>query len=546
MRPRFHWQALEPPLVERPDAEQYRRDAVEPVAETSEPGARLVFLDGQRVDIADFEAIAEGVARKLRDAVKATALPKAPPAALVEQLARLVRCPNVELALVTLRVRVQRRVIAAVAVLEIAPDPVGGPAGDTAEQRVARRDCGLRADGGRDGGSRGRLPLRPRGARGGRRGRRPGGRGGAGHARAGPYLREPGSRVFMMRLLKCRAASRHVPGPSRSAGSAAPSHHKTTMDKQTLSFQAEVKQILHLVTHSLYSNKEIFLRELVSNASDACDKLRFEALNDAALYEDAPNLEVRVSFDPEARTITIRDNGIGMSAEEAMAATPESETHCSSRASEPSNSAPSVRNTFGSGAPALGQAISVTRTVTRVYVPRWPPTPPGAPHPTLDRRRHRRPRRRLRVAGGGGAVNVVFNVSTQDAASFRKSEAQVAGMLARVALRVAGVLVAAVVVGCAVRQCVIQILRLAVRVVIDDFRLVGVGMPLGSASHLRAQRCAGQRMIEVAGLMSEHVGIRHAGWAHVTFQLVDESLGRDCRDRVFHAVRVHVADQQRP
>ena len=91
------------------------------------------------------------------------------------------------------------------------------------------------------------------------------------------------------------------------------------MDKQTLSFQAEVKQILHLVTHSLYSNKEIFLRELVSNASDACDKLRFEALNDASLYEDAPNLEVRVSFDPEARTITIRDNGIGMTAEEAMA-----------------------------------------------------------------------------------------------------------------------------------------------------------------------------------------------------------------------------------
>ena len=64
------------------------------------------------------------------------------------------------------------------------------------------------------------------------------------------------------------------------------------MDKQTLSFQAEVKQILHLVTHSLYSNKEIFLRELVSNASDACDKLRFEALNNSALYEDAPNLEV--------------------------------------------------------------------------------------------------------------------------------------------------------------------------------------------------------------------------------------------------------------
>src|SRR6188508_3416433 len=90
------------------------------------------------------------------------------------------------------------------------------------------------------------------------------------------------------------------------------------MDKQTLSFQAEVKQILHLVTHSLYSNKEIFLRELISNASDACDKLRFEALNDNALYEDAPNLEVRVSFDKDARTITITDNGIGLSEEEAI------------------------------------------------------------------------------------------------------------------------------------------------------------------------------------------------------------------------------------
>ena len=91
------------------------------------------------------------------------------------------------------------------------------------------------------------------------------------------------------------------------------------MSKQTHSFQAEVKQILHLVTHSLYSNKEIFLRELVSNASDACDKLRFEALNNAALFEDAPNLEVRVFFDKDAKTLTIRDNGIGMSAEEAAA-----------------------------------------------------------------------------------------------------------------------------------------------------------------------------------------------------------------------------------
>src|SRR6218665_2328169 len=91
------------------------------------------------------------------------------------------------------------------------------------------------------------------------------------------------------------------------------------MRKQTLSFQAEVAQLLHLVTHALYSNPEIFLRELVSNASDACDKLRFEALNDGKLYEDAPNLEVRVSFDKAAKTLTITDNGIGLSQEEAIA-----------------------------------------------------------------------------------------------------------------------------------------------------------------------------------------------------------------------------------
>jgi molecular chaperone HtpG len=90
------------------------------------------------------------------------------------------------------------------------------------------------------------------------------------------------------------------------------------MSKQTLNFQAEVAQLLHLVTHSLYSNKEIFLRELVSNASDACDKLRFEALDKSELYEDAPNLEVRVAFDKEARTLTITDNGIGMSQAEAV------------------------------------------------------------------------------------------------------------------------------------------------------------------------------------------------------------------------------------
>lgn len=89
------------------------------------------------------------------------------------------------------------------------------------------------------------------------------------------------------------------------------------MSKQTQSFQAEVKQLLHLVTHSLYSNKEIFLRELVSNASDACDKLRFEAIDKPALYEDRPDLQIRLSIDKDARTLTITDNGIGMSFEEA-------------------------------------------------------------------------------------------------------------------------------------------------------------------------------------------------------------------------------------
>ena len=90
------------------------------------------------------------------------------------------------------------------------------------------------------------------------------------------------------------------------------------MTKKTHAFQAEVAQLLHLVTHSLYSNPEIFVRELVSNASDACDKLRFEALNNDALYESQPNLEVRLSFDTEAKTLTIADNGIGMTAQEAI------------------------------------------------------------------------------------------------------------------------------------------------------------------------------------------------------------------------------------
>jgi molecular chaperone HtpG len=88
--------------------------------------------------------------------------------------------------------------------------------------------------------------------------------------------------------------------------------------KETLGFQAEVKQLLQLMIHSLYSNKEIFLRELISNASDAADKLRFEALSDAALFEHDSDLKIRVAFDREARTLTITDNGIGMSRQEVI------------------------------------------------------------------------------------------------------------------------------------------------------------------------------------------------------------------------------------
>src|SRR5450830_1690067 len=89
-------------------------------------------------------------------------------------------------------------------------------------------------------------------------------------------------------------------------------------EKQTLGFQAEVKQLLQLMIHSLYSNKEIFLRELISNASDASDKLRFEAINNSALFENDPELKIAVSFDQAPRTITISDNGIGMNREEAI------------------------------------------------------------------------------------------------------------------------------------------------------------------------------------------------------------------------------------
>jgi len=92
-----------------------------------------------------------------------------------------------------------------------------------------------------------------------------------------------------------------------------------TATKETMGFQTEVRQLLDLMIHSLYSNKEIFLRELVSNASDACDKLRFEALTNKDLFENDPDLKIRVSFDKAARTITIADNGIGMSRDEVIA-----------------------------------------------------------------------------------------------------------------------------------------------------------------------------------------------------------------------------------
>ena len=90
------------------------------------------------------------------------------------------------------------------------------------------------------------------------------------------------------------------------------------MSKETMGFQTEVKQLLHLMVHSLYSNREIFLRELVSNASDACDKLRFAALDNDALYEDQPELAVTVSADKDSKTLIISDSGIGMNREDVI------------------------------------------------------------------------------------------------------------------------------------------------------------------------------------------------------------------------------------
>lgn len=91
------------------------------------------------------------------------------------------------------------------------------------------------------------------------------------------------------------------------------------MSQETRKFEAEVAQVLHLVTHSLYSHKEIFLRELISNASDACDKLRFEAIADPGLVTEDADLRIQITWDPDARTISVRDNGIGMTREDVVA-----------------------------------------------------------------------------------------------------------------------------------------------------------------------------------------------------------------------------------
>jgi molecular chaperone HtpG len=105
---------------------------------------------------------------------------------------------------------------------------------------------------------------------------------------------------------------------SKKAKKAKTTNKTRKSDKQTLVFQAEVKQLLHLMIHSLYSNKEIFLRELISNASDAADKLRFEGISNPDLLENDPEFEIRVDFDKDAGTITVTDNGIGMSRDEVV------------------------------------------------------------------------------------------------------------------------------------------------------------------------------------------------------------------------------------
>ncbi len=93
---------------------------------------------------------------------------------------------------------------------------------------------------------------------------------------------------------------------------------KTKAKKENMEFQTEVNQLLQLMIHSLYSNKEIFVRELISNGSDACDKLRFEAISDDSLYEGDSELRIEVEFDEDANTVTVRDNGIGMTREDVI------------------------------------------------------------------------------------------------------------------------------------------------------------------------------------------------------------------------------------
>src|SRR5512140_776801 len=93
----------------------------------------------------------------------------------------------------------------------------------------------------------------------------------------------------------------------------------TAITQETHGFQAEVKQLLNLMIHSLYSHKEIFLRELISNASDANDRLRFAAIAEPGLISQDPDLQITIEGDPKAGTVTIRDNGIGMTREEATA-----------------------------------------------------------------------------------------------------------------------------------------------------------------------------------------------------------------------------------
>ncbi|MBI1396221.1 MAG: molecular chaperone HtpG [Betaproteobacteria bacterium] len=136
--------------------------------------------------------------------------------------------------------------------------------------------------------------------------------GAAGSSNAAEGLKRPrGAPTSLQNRVRCEASGRHSFHHHREQSVSSETQEK-------LSFQAEVKQLLDLMIHSLYSNKEIFLRELVSNASDAADKLRFEALADPALFENDPDLSIHVYFDKEARTVTVSDNGIGMSRDEVI------------------------------------------------------------------------------------------------------------------------------------------------------------------------------------------------------------------------------------